>query len=71
MQAQARCATEMAPSWRLVFLLLPLFPLGLHVFLRTPPSGLVIIVLWAVLIHTYLWRAEVREAFRARPPAGP
>lgn len=61
--------STLAQGWRLVFLLFPLVPLGIHVLLRTPPSGLVIIVLWAVLIHTYLWRAEVREAFRARPRA--
>ena len=33
------------------------------------PSGLVIIILWGVFIHTYLWRAEVREAFRGRARA--
>jgi hypothetical protein len=56
---------------RLAFLLLPLVHLGLHIWLRTPPSGLMIVVLWGVLIHAYLWRAEVRDAFRARARVAP
>jgi branched-chain amino acid transport system permease protein len=58
-----RLAT-LAPGWRLVFLLLPVVPLALHILLRTPPSGLLIVILWAVFIHTHLWRSEVRVAFR-------
>ena len=61
----------LAPGWRLVFLVLPVAPLGLHIWLRTPPSGLIIVVLWAVLIHTYLWRGDVRDACRARARATP
>jgi branched-chain amino acid transport system permease protein len=54
----------LAPGWRLAFLLFPLVPLAVHVALGTPPSGLLIIVLWAVFIHTHLWRPEIRAAFR-------
>jgi branched-chain amino acid transport system permease protein len=53
-----------APGWRLVFLVFPIVPLAVNVVLRTPPSGLMIVVLWAVFIHTHLWRAEVRAGFR-------
>ena len=53
-------------GWRLAFLLLPIVPFALHVLLRTPPSGLMIILLWAVFIHAHLWRADVRAAFRGR-----
>jgi branched-chain amino acid transport system permease protein len=49
--------------WRVVFLLLPLVLLGLHIALRTPLSGLAIIVLWGVFIYSYLWQADVRAAF--------
>ena len=52
-----------APVWRIVFLLFPLLPLGLHIALSTPLSGLMIIVLWAVFIYSYLWQDEIREAF--------
>jgi hypothetical protein len=52
-----------APLWRLVFLLFPLLPLALHIALHTPLSGLMIVVLWAVFIHHYLWQAEIRAAF--------
>jgi hypothetical protein len=38
-------------------------PLALHIALQTPLSGLMIIVLWAVFIYSYLWQAEVRDAF--------
>ena len=60
----------LAPAWRLVFLLFPVVPLAVHILLRTPPSGLMIVVLWAVSIHTQLWRAEIRAAFRGGHPAG-
>jgi hypothetical protein len=56
----------LAPGWRLAFLLFPLVPLAVHVALGTPPSGLMIVVLWAVFIHTHLWRPEIRAAFRGR-----
>jgi branched-chain amino acid transport system permease protein len=58
-----RLAT-LAPGWRLVFLLLPVAPLALHILIHTPPSGLLIVILWAVFIHMHLWRGEVRAAFR-------
>jgi branched-chain amino acid transport system permease protein len=61
----------LAQGWRLAFLLFPLAPLAVHILLRTPPSGLTIVILWAVLIHTYLWRADVRAAFRGRHQAAP
>jgi branched-chain amino acid transport system permease protein len=60
-----------AEGWRLVFLVLPLAPLAVHIRLGTPPSGLMIIVLWAVFIHSHLWHADVRAAFRGRLHAGP
>jgi branched-chain amino acid transport system permease protein len=60
-----------AQGWRLAFLLLPIVPLALHVLLRTPPSGLMIVLLWAVFIHAHLWRADVRAAFRDRHHAEP
>ena len=59
-----RRLAALAPGWRLVFLLVPAVPLALHILLRTPPSGLLIVILWAVFIHTHLWRSEVRAAFR-------
>ena len=52
-----------AQVWRIVFLLFPLLPLALHIALHTPPSGLMIVVLWAVFIYNYLWQAEIRAAF--------
>jgi len=58
-----------APGWRLVFLLFPIVPLAVNVLLRTPPSGLMILVLWGVSIHIHLWRPEVRAAFRGGHPA--
>jgi ribose/xylose/arabinose/galactoside ABC-type transport system permease subunit len=60
-----------APGWRLAFLLFPVVPLAVHILLRTPPSGLLIVVLWAVFIHVHLWRADVRAAFRGRPDPEP
>jgi len=54
-----------------VCLLLPVGPLAVHILLGTPPSGLMIIVLWAVFIYSYLWRADVRAAFRDRLAAEP
>jgi branched-chain amino acid transport system permease protein len=60
-----------APGWRLVFLLFPVVPLAVHILLGTPPSGLMIIVLWAVFIYSYLWRADVRAAFRHHLAADP
>jgi hypothetical protein len=56
----------LAPGWRVAFLLFPIVPLAVHLLLRTPPSGLLIVVLWAVFIHVHLWRADVRAAFRDR-----
>jgi branched-chain amino acid transport system permease protein len=55
-----------APGWRLAFLAFPVVPLALHILLRTPPSGLLIVALWGVFIHVHLWRADVRAAFRGR-----
>jgi hypothetical protein len=55
-----------APGWRLAFLVFPVVPLVLHILLRTPPSGLLIVALWGVFIHVHLWRADVRAAFRGR-----
>jgi hypothetical protein len=57
-----RQLTTFAPAWRAVFLLFPVVPLALHITLHTPLSGLMIVVLWAVFIHSYLWQAEIREA---------
>jgi hypothetical protein len=53
----------LAQVWRIVFLVFPLLPLGLHIALHTPLSGVMIVVLWAVFIYYYLWQAEIREAF--------
>jgi hypothetical protein len=53
-----------APLWRVAFLLFPLLPLALHIALHTPLSGLMIVVLWAVFIYSYLWEAEIRAAFK-------
>jgi branched-chain amino acid transport system permease protein len=58
-----RQLSTFSPGWRLVFLVLPAAPLALHIALGTPLSGLMIIVLWAVFIYSYLWQAEVRGAF--------
>jgi hypothetical protein len=58
-----RQLTTFAPAWRAVFLCFPVVPLALHLMLHTPLSGLMIVILWAVFIHSYLWQAEVREAF--------
>jgi hypothetical protein len=60
-----RQLTTFAPVWRLLFLLFPLLPLALHIALHTPLSGLTIIVLWAICIHSYLWQVEIRAAFGA------
>lgn len=53
-----------SPTWRVVFLLFPLAPLALHMALRTPNGGLMIVILWAIFIYNYLWQAEIRRAFR-------
>jgi TRAP-type C4-dicarboxylate transport system permease large subunit len=58
-----RRLTTGAPVWRAVFLLFPVLPLALHIMLHTPLSGLMLVVLWAVFIHSYLWQADVRRAF--------
>ena len=58
-----------APLWRLVCLVFPLLPLGLHIALHTPLSGLMIVVLWGVFVHSYLWQAEMRAAFSAQQRA--
>ena len=55
--------------WRGCCLLLPLAFFGLHIVLRTPLSGLMIVVLWAVFVCSYLLQAEIREAFGARRQA--
>ena len=52
------------PPCRWFFLLLPIVPLALHIYLQTPLSGLLIVLLWGIFIHSDLWRAEVRQAFR-------
>jgi hypothetical protein len=52
-----------AQVWRIIFLVFPLLPLALHIALHTPLSGLMIVVLWAVFIYSYLWQPEIREAF--------
>jgi len=52
-----------AQVWRIIFLVFPLLPLALHIALLTPLSGLMIVVLWAVFIYSYLWQTEIREAF--------
>jgi hypothetical protein len=56
------------PGWRVAFLLLPLAFLALHLLLRTPPSGLMIVILWGAFIHIHLRRADVRAAFGAGLP---
>jgi hypothetical protein len=58
-----RQLNTLAQVWRVVFLVFPLLPLGLHIALHTPLSGLMIVVLWAVFIYYYLWQSEIREAF--------
>jgi branched-chain amino acid transport system permease protein len=64
-----RQLSTFAPLWRWVFLVFPLAPLALHIMLHTPLSGLMVIVLWTVFIYSYLWQAEVREAFRGQRQA--
>ena len=54
-------------AWRVVFLLFPLVPLALHIALHTPVSGLMLIVLWAVFIYSYLWQGEIKEACGQQP----
>jgi branched-chain amino acid transport system permease protein len=53
-----------SPAWRRLFLLFPVLPLALHIVLRTPNAGLVIVLLWAVFLYSYLCQAEIRQAFR-------
>ena len=55
-----------SPLWRWVFLVFPVLPLALHIGLRTPNSGLVIVLLWAIFLYSYLWQPEMRQAFRHR-----
>jgi len=64
-----RQLSTLAEGWRLVFLLFPIAPLAVHILLRTPLSGLMIVLLWAVCIHAQLWRPDVRAAFRGRHSA--
>ena len=64
-----RQLSTFAPLWRWVFLVFPLAPLALHIMLHTPLSGLMVIVLWTVFIYSYLWQAEVRQAFRGQRQA--
>jgi hypothetical protein len=61
-----RQLSTFSQAWRVVFLLLPLGLLALHITLGTALSGLAIIGLWIVFIHSYLWQAEVRDAFGQR-----
>jgi hypothetical protein len=53
-----------SPLSRFLVLLFPLLPLALHIYLRTPLSGIMIAALWAVFVYTNLLRADVRQAFR-------
>ncbi len=49
---------------RLLLLAFPVLPLGLHIYLGTPLSGLIITGLWALFIYYNLLQADVRHAFR-------
>jgi branched-chain amino acid transport system permease protein len=48
---------------RLLLLGFPILPLALHIYLGTPLSGLLIVVLWSVFIYTNLLQTDVRQAF--------
>jgi branched-chain amino acid transport system permease protein len=62
-----RGLSTFSKGWRVVFLLFPILPIGLHVYLHTPLSGLMIVALWAVFIYSYLMQAEVKAAFGQTP----
>jgi branched-chain amino acid transport system permease protein len=49
---------------RLLLLIFPVLPLALHIYLGTPLSGLLIVVLWGVFVYTNLLQTDVRQAFR-------
>jgi branched-chain amino acid transport system permease protein len=53
-----------APTCRWFLLLFPVLPLALHLYLHTPLSGLMIVLLWGVFVYSYLLQADVRRAFR-------
>lgn len=53
-----------SPVARMLLLIFPLLPLGLHIYLGTPLSGVLIIVLWGVFVYTNLLQADVRQACR-------
>jgi hypothetical protein len=53
-----------SPLARFLTLLFPILPLALHIYLRTPLSGIMITALWAVFVYTNLLRVDVRQAFR-------
>jgi hypothetical protein len=48
---------------RWLLLVFPVLPLALHIYLGTPLSGLMIVVLWSVFIYTNLLQTDVRQAF--------
>ena len=53
-----------SPVARLLLLIFPFLPLGLHIYLETPLSGVLIVVLWGIFVYTNLLQADVRQVFR-------
>lgn len=49
---------------RLLLMVFPVLPLALHIYLATPLSGILIVVLWGVFIYYNLFQADVRQACR-------
>ncbi len=52
-----------SPTCRLLLLFFPLLFLALHIYLATPLSGIIVVVLWTMFVYYNLLQAEVRQAF--------
>lgn len=52
-----------SPLCRRLLLVFPVLPLALHIYLHTPLTGLLIVVLWGVFIYYNLLQADVKLAF--------
>ena len=53
-----------APWCRTLMLIFPAVPMALHIYLGTPNSGLLIVLLWGIFIYTNLLQSDVRQAFQ-------
>ncbi|MGQ4808811.1 hypothetical protein NKDENANG_02200 [Candidatus Entotheonellaceae bacterium PAL068K] len=49
---------------RALMFVFPGLPLALHIYLETPNSGILIVLLWGIFVYVNLLQTDVRQAFR-------